>query len=204
MANITRMAILSILLTGFSPNVFAHPPSEMDLKYFPDSKRLYVEIHHRVEQSFEHYIERIEVQRNNDVPTKYYLRGQETSGLVLKEIKMPAAMGDTLAVRVVCNRSGDLQGVIHLNSQSYYEEGAYFRSRYERPDYRGLERTLDDFRYHRFRDHLLYNDLIIIQPRAEPLTPSEPYNPVDTPQRRQLQKEEEIRRDFHKRLEGGS
>ena len=174
----------------------------MDLKYFPDSKSLYVEIHHHVEQSSKHFIERIEVRHNNGVPIKYHLHGQDSSGLVIKEIRIPAQMGDTLSVRAICNLSGDLEGSIHLNSGSYYEDGAYFRSRFERPDRRGMERTLEDFRYNHFHDQLLFNDLIIIQPRPEPLTPTEPYNAVDTPQRRQLQKEEEIRRDFQKRLEG--
>jgi len=174
----------------------------MDLKYFPDSKTLYVEVHHHAEEPFKHFIERIEVRRNDGVALKYHLHGQDNSGLVIKEIKIPAQMGDTLSVRAICNQTGELSGIIHLTSESYYEEGALFRSSYERPDRRGLERTLDDFRYHRFRDHLLYDDLIIIQPRPETLTPSEPYNAVDTPTRRQLQKEEEIRRDFQKGLEG--
>lgn len=203
MANNFRVAILSVLLAGVPLNVFAHQPSDLDLKYFPDAKRLTVEVHHHVEDSFKHYIERIEVRRNNGVPIKYYLRGQDTSSLVLKEIKFTAQLGDVIWVRAICNQGGDLEGTIRLESQSYYEEGANFRSRYERPDYRGLERTLEDFRYHRFRDHVLYgDDIIIIVPGDAPKTPTEPYNPVDTPQRRQLQKEEEIRRDFHKNLEG--
>lgn len=198
--HLLNIIILTALLLSPVGKAFAHQPQEMTLKYFPDANRLKVEVHHRVKDKYEHYISRIAVQINNDVPIQYYLRGQDSTGLVLKEIKMNVASGKTIHVRAYCNTQGYLESVLHINEKNYYEQGAHYRSGYERPSYRGLERTLFDYHYDRFHDHSDYPHHLK-QPKKD-TQPEVMQDPVDSPQRRHMELERQIRRRFHRNLEG--
>lgn len=101
--------VLTLLITSFfSSIVFAHPPQDMVLDYNIESEILSVTITHISPAPNAHYVNKIEIKRNDElVFTKEY-NSQPTSSEYTYTYEIQAEAGDELTVIAYCN----IQGVI--------------------------------------------------------------------------------------------
>lgn len=116
-----RSILLIILLAGLSVlplAVNAHPPSSMDISYDTDDQTLNVTISHGVSNVDSHYIERLEVRKNDSVYLSRDYTSQPSTSTFTYSLDVPATEGDTLSVTAICNQYGSLQKTLVVNGET--------------------------------------------------------------------------------------
>ena len=98
-----------ILIASFLPIVEGHSPSNMELDYSAADSELDVTITHSVADTSSHYIERVEVYKNDELLTSEDYTSQsseDTFTYTYDGIQMED--GDTITVRAYCSISGSI------------------------------------------------------------------------------------------------
>lgn len=188
--------ILLLMMAGlivFVSGALAHAPGNLGLTYYPGSQVLSVELNHTVDDKYKHFINKIDVQVNDDVVQSYYYHGQENSKLSLNEIKIKARDGDVINVVAYCNREGALEADLFLTEENAGEHSDDIEDFYRATSRRHFYRVLENYRYYRSRGH---HDLIEEQePLSEELR--QPHNIQDNPRRRRIEAQEQLRKQVH-------
>ena len=115
-SSIFAISFFALLLTNSV--AFAHAPSGIDLEYDKAEESLTVDITHSVNDPGDHFIEKVEIRKNDElVQTKDY-DSQPTQSSFTYTFSVSAEAGDTLQAKAYCNRFGDLQGSIEISEET--------------------------------------------------------------------------------------
>ena len=183
------MAGLIVFVSG----ALAHGPDSLGLTYYPEGQVLSVELKHMVDDKYKHFINKIDVQVNDDVVQSYYYHGQENLKLSFNEIKVKAQEGDVLNVIAYCNREGALEADLFLTEENAGEHSDDSEDFYQEYSRRHFYRVLENYRYYRSRGH---HDLVEEQePLSEELR--QPHNIQDNPRRQRIEAQEQSRKQVH-------
>ena len=99
-----HILILAVLL--FPLSTFAHGPSKVALSYDTGGQTLAVTIKHNVSNPGSHFIDRVIVSKNGEeVLTQTYTSQPDVLPFTYT-YEVPAAAGDTFAVKAECNKFG--------------------------------------------------------------------------------------------------
>lgn len=118
------MLVLLIGLGSVSPVVSAHPPSDMALAYDSDVEVLNITISHAVSNVDSHYIDALEISKNDVAYTTKAYSTQPSSSTFTYSISVQAVEGDILAVTASCNQYGSLKKSLTLNGETTETNGA--------------------------------------------------------------------------------
>ena len=116
-----------ILIISLIPLVGGHSPSNMELDYSADNSELDVTITHSVADIDSHYIERVEVYKNDElVASEDYTSqpSEETFTYTYYGIQMED--GDTIIVRAYCSISGSITEELSSDGNSNGEDDTPF------------------------------------------------------------------------------
>ena len=98
--------IIALVILMFCPVVYAHPPSNIDLKYNEAKKTFTLIINHRVSNK-SHCIKQIDISLNNEEMESKTFNRQINKKIVRFSFSIPEhKKGDILSVEVTCNRTG--------------------------------------------------------------------------------------------------
>jgi len=102
---------LGVLFAAMVPGiVFAHPPSDIKIKYDPAGKMLEALIEHAVSNPQGHYIKKVDVSLNGkEILSQELSRQDNNQTQTVKYLIPDAKAGDTLAVEAYCSISGKLE-----------------------------------------------------------------------------------------------
>ncbi|MFX0108535.1 MAG: hypothetical protein ACFE7R_09645, partial [Candidatus Hodarchaeota archaeon] len=100
------MVLLMIMLS--SEPVSATPPTEIALEYNSSTDFLFVNITHIVPNPKNHYIETVEVQKNNVFYENKTFSNQSSIIGQITNFTIPAVGGDNLTVIAICSRGDSL------------------------------------------------------------------------------------------------
>ena len=106
-------AIVGILILCTAGIGFAHAPAKVNLSLDEENTILHVRFEHRVRDAAQHFVYRVTVRLNDKEIIDQTLGRQddETGGSLLYRIA-EAKPGDTIEVRVRCNKGGSKTGKI--------------------------------------------------------------------------------------------
>lgn len=113
--------LIAILLVGAvfcSINAGAHPPQDMVLEYDLDNKELSVTITHETPSPGLHYIEKIEVYRNDELNISEEYDSQPDSSTYTITFEIDADIGDEIKVIAYCNIQGSISREITVEDPS--------------------------------------------------------------------------------------
>jgi len=101
---------LNIVYLLTATAVYAHPPVKIDLTFDPATKTLTAVITHPVSNPDVHYIEKVEIKKNNQVTAKQEFTKQDNNQTQTASIQVPdAKKGDVLTLQAFCSISGSLK-----------------------------------------------------------------------------------------------
>lgn len=101
------ISLVTVTLLLSTMTVAAHPASEMNLSYEMDNEMLEVEIVHSVDNQEDHYIDNVEVRKNEELMMSKNYNSQPTSSSFTYEYELTASEGDNISVYSNCNKGGD-------------------------------------------------------------------------------------------------
>jgi len=107
--------LIAILIFGASfcsINAVAHPPQDMILEYDIDTGILDVEITHNTPSQTLHYINKIEIYKNDDLEISEEYDSQPSTDVFVKNFDIIADIGDEIKVIAFCNIQGSIQRTI--------------------------------------------------------------------------------------------
>ena len=99
------MLVTTVLYSAFA---FAHPPQDMVLDYDIDTQILSVSITHISPAPNSHYVNRIDVERNDEVIISEEYDSQPTTSEYTNTYDISAVIGDELIVTAYCNIQGSI------------------------------------------------------------------------------------------------
>lgn len=104
-----HMTIALLFLTAisiFTQSVCAHAPSTMILTYDTETQDLQVTISHQVSSPTNHYIQSIEIKKNEQMYNISTYTEQPTTNSFSYTYKINATAGDVIEVYALCNQGG--------------------------------------------------------------------------------------------------
>ena len=104
--NITRMIMVAVLSLNIAVLAQARPPSTIELTYDAQKGSLHVVVKHVSENMRKHYIRKITVTRNKEVPVPYYYSSQTSAAEMMVDIPLKVMPKDTITVEAVCSEAG--------------------------------------------------------------------------------------------------
>lgn len=189
--------MVALLLGSFS---YAHQPPGMYVQYSPKKKKLQVKVDHAVDNRYKHFIHRLEIQINEEAPRTYYPSRQNQKMFSFQTYPLAAQEGDVINVVAYCNINGSIEAVLTLTPDNFNDERATYEITAEKKSYPQLQRILDNRRFDRTHGR---DDAQSEEENAEESElPLQPHNIVDSPTRRQLELESEIRKKVHENTFG--
>ena len=108
------LVVFGLSLILVSSSGLAHPPSNMELEYMGGEGLLTVKITHRVGNPSSHYVEEVSVFKNGNLEIEEDYSEQDASNGGTYEYQLDAKNGDSIRVKAVCNRFGNLTGTIQV------------------------------------------------------------------------------------------
>ena len=93
----------------FSLDAHATPPTQIELKYDKDLKILYADIAHYSDKADKHYISKIFIQINQELPQKYYFRRQVKPNKFEVEFPLELKPKDVVNLKAQCSQGGSLE-----------------------------------------------------------------------------------------------
>jgi len=106
---IGSLAANSLLLSSLSSTAYAHPPSDIKIKYNPKTKILTAVIMHNVSDVKKHFIKKVDVGLNGKEIISHAISRQDSRTDQTVSYLLPDARpGDVLSVEAYCNLSGKL------------------------------------------------------------------------------------------------
>jgi hypothetical protein len=115
---IPALILLSLILTVLPAPISAHPPSKMVLEYDTDTQTISASITHSVSDPANHYVERIEIEKNGDPYLTEDYTSQPTTSSVTYTYTVTADDGDLLEVTAYCSLFGDITEQITVSKPS--------------------------------------------------------------------------------------
>ena len=112
-----KMKIILILgsLLLVSAIAFAHPPSDIKIRFDEKTKTLTAVIEHRVSNPKTHYIKQVDIGLNGkEIQMLPFQKQDNNAGQTLKVVVPEAKNGDVLSVEGHCNLSGKLEKEIKI------------------------------------------------------------------------------------------
>lgn len=113
-----RKIISLILFFGLivaSANVYAHPPSEVNIEYSGELKMISIVIVHPVSNPGKHFINKIIIWLNEEEIIQHKISAQDDNRYQSAVYMIPdAKAGDVIATEVYCNMSGKLKEEIKV------------------------------------------------------------------------------------------
>jgi len=111
---ILGLMVFSLSLVLVTSSGLAHPPSNMELEYLGEEGLLMVKITHRVGNPSSHYVEEVSVFKNGnlEIQEDYSKQGASNGGTY--EYQLSAKNGDSIRVKAVCNRFGNMTETIQV------------------------------------------------------------------------------------------
>ena len=100
--------VILVALAIFPNLVSAHSPSGMDLAYNSDTDTLTVTVQHSVTDPNSHYIEKIEIYKNDVLEIERTYTSQESSSQKSDTFSVDAVDGDVLKATAICNIAGSI------------------------------------------------------------------------------------------------
>ena len=114
--------VLMLLTTAFfSSYALAHPPQDMVLQYDIETEILSVKITHNTPAQNIHYINKIEIRRNDQIVVTELYESQPTTSEFTYNFDVQAEVGDELAVTAYCNIQGSITRSIIVRDPSQDE-----------------------------------------------------------------------------------
>lgn len=114
--------VLTLLLTFFAGNSFAHAPASVDLSYDQERQVLNIKIEHITQAVRKHYIRSIEVRKNDSEHDIYYFHYQKDNKMIEQDISIEAVTGDVLNVKVSCKQGGSMSASLMVEEPVVEEE----------------------------------------------------------------------------------
>ncbi len=100
--------ILSLIVSIFTSNVYAHSPSSMNLTYDVETQDLEVEITHQVSDPNSHYIFNIVIKKNEISYNSYNYTNQPSTSKFAYNYDVDAQEDDIIEVTAYCNQGGQI------------------------------------------------------------------------------------------------
>lgn len=111
--------ILMFLITIIIPlQTIAHPPQNMILNYDIETEELSVTITHNSPAPTVHYVNKIEIERNDELIRTEEYEGQPTTSEYTYNYNVTAEAGDELTVTATCNIQGQIVESITVRDPS--------------------------------------------------------------------------------------
>ena len=98
-------------------SVFAHPPSSIDLQYDKKNQKLLIDVHHVSQKGFRHYIEKIQITKNNEAPVVNYYRQQVDPNEFQVAVPLQAKAGDAIKVEAFSNQGGSTSETLEITKE---------------------------------------------------------------------------------------
>jgi hypothetical protein len=103
---ILRLSLAAMFFFHLTVLAQARPPSSIDLTYDAAKESLHIDIKHVSENMRKHYIRKITVTKNKEVPSTYFYSSQTSASEMIVDVPMKAMPKDTITVEVVCSEAG--------------------------------------------------------------------------------------------------
>lgn len=94
------------LLALQAGNCWSHPPSSIGVQYDKDNNTLMLDVKHLSRDNIGHYIQRIDVQKNQDPPRSYTYRQQVHPNFLNVDLDMAIEVGDELTIHAYSRQGG--------------------------------------------------------------------------------------------------
>lgn len=114
-----------MFLAGFLflvQTVFAHPPSTIHLQYDAHNQKLLIDIRHVSHAAAKHYIQKIEVIKNEEPPLIELYRQQVDPNDFKVEWPLAAKEGDTVKVIAYSRQGGSAEETLKLTVDTFEKE----------------------------------------------------------------------------------
>jgi len=105
---IITILILSLIVSIFTSNVYAHPPSNMNLTYDVETQNLEVEISHQVSGPNSHYIINIVMKKNGISYKTFNYTNQPSTNKFTYTYDVDAQEDDIIEITANCNQGGQI------------------------------------------------------------------------------------------------
>jgi hypothetical protein len=115
---ILALILLSLILTVLPAPISAHPPSKMVLEYDTDTQTLSVSITHSVSDPANHYVKKLEIEKNGYPYLTENYTSQPTTSSVTYTYTVTTDDGDVLEVTAYCSLLGDITEQITVSKPS--------------------------------------------------------------------------------------
>lgn len=112
-----RLVLLTLIcfFTLACVEAWAHPPSDIQLKYTLSSRILSIIITHQVNDTKKHFINKVDVSVNRKEIITHAIKRQDNNSNQFAVYMIPDAdIGDTIAVEAYCSISGKLKKEIKV------------------------------------------------------------------------------------------
>lgn len=96
-------------------DISTHAPIITELDYCPVCKELSVTISHEVDNPEDHYVETVEIRKNDDLVNTSHYTSQSAPDSFTYEYHIDASKGDVLKVTVYCNIQGQDTAQLEIN-----------------------------------------------------------------------------------------
>jgi hypothetical protein len=114
--------VLMLVITTVLPHTaLAHPPQDMILEYDLDAELLSVIIIHNSPAPTVHYVNKIEIEQNDELIFSEEYTSQPTTSEYTYTYEIQAVIGDELTVIAYCNIQGSITRSITVNDPSQDE-----------------------------------------------------------------------------------
>lgn len=102
-----KSVLILLLATILSGALLAHAPKKVDLSFNSESKKLSIELPHKVKKVDSHYIESIKIEVNGEEFKVLEYKKQSSLESHSVELELPdAKKGDKITVSAKCNKMG--------------------------------------------------------------------------------------------------
>lgn len=107
---------LSLIILILSSNLaFGHPPSAINVKYDPAAKEVTATIAHQVGNPRGHFIDKVTIKVNQDLPVLQRFSFQRTAKEQIAVFAIPnVKSGDIIVIEANCNKGGRLSQQVRI------------------------------------------------------------------------------------------
>jgi len=96
---------------------FAHPPTDIQLQYDSQKDLLLIDIKHLSRDKRKHYIQKIQVTKNEEAPIVNYYRQQVQPNSFYVEIPLTAEENDVITVKAYSRKGGTKEVALELTKE---------------------------------------------------------------------------------------
>ena len=109
--------IIAGMVIGLAWKGEANSPTKIQLTYDKEKKLLHVVVKHVAHNMRKHYIRKINVSRNDEVPVPYHFAKQTSADELIADVPLEAVANDVIKVKAICSEAGNAEESLVLPAE---------------------------------------------------------------------------------------